>query len=155
MAQEIEHKFLICNDSWRSQVHKSIKYKQGYMVSDHKRSVRIRISDNMAWINFKSAVVGTSRNEFEYEIPLQDGIDMLKQLCQQPILEKTRYFVHHEQHLWEIDVFEGDNQGLIVAEIELNDINESFAIPDWAGQEVTHDLRYYNNSLCTTPFNKW
>ncbi len=155
MAQEIEHKFLISNDSWKSKVHKSIKYKQGYMVSDQKRSVRIRISDNMAWINFKSAVVGTSRSEFEYEIPLQDGIDMLKQLCEQPILEKTRYFVHHDQHLWEIDVFEGDNQGLIVAEIELNKIDESFTIPDWAGQEVTHDLRYYNNSLCKTPFNKW
>ncbi len=155
MAIEIEHKFLVKNNNWKKQIKYSSNYKQGYLISDSKRSVRIRISDDKAWINIKSATIGNNRQEFEYEIAFEDGLEILNTLCEKPILEKTRYFVPNKQHMWEVDVFEGDNKGLIVAEIELSTIEESFDIPDWAAKEVTDDLRYYNNNLCKKPYRKW
>ena len=126
MAEEIEHKFLLQNNDWKNDINKSTDYKQGYLISDNKRSVRIRISNNKAWLNIKSATIGTYRQEFEYEIPINEGIDILHNLCEKPIIEKTRYFVVYKQHTWEIDVFSGDNAGLIVAEIELSKIGEPF-----------------------------
>jgi len=155
MPIEIEHKFLLTNDDWQQNISKSIRYKQGYLVSDNKRSIRIRTSDNKAWLNIKSATIGTYRQEYEYEIPFNEGVEILDTLCEKPIIEKTRHFVTYKQHLWEIDVFEGDNLGLIVAEIELSKIGEKFHRPSWAGEEVTDDLRYYNNSLCSNPFKNW
>ena len=155
MAIEIEHKFLIKNDAWKNGISKSSEYKQGYLVSDSKRSIRIRISSNKAWLNIKSTTIGTHRQEYEYEIPLAEGIEILDSLCEKPLIEKTRHFVPFEQHLWEIDVFTGDNEGLIVAEIELSKTGEPFKIPDWVDKEVTHDLRYYNNNLCKNPYKYW
>lgn len=155
MADEIEHKFLIKNQQWKQNVHKSTEYKQGYMVSDKNKSVRIRISDNKAWLNIKSATIGTSRKEFEYEIPLEEGTEILYTLCERPLIEKIRHLVTYKQHIWEIDVFSGDNESLIVAEVELNSIDEHFDKPSWLGQEVTHDIRYYNNSLCKNPYKNW
>lgn len=155
MAQEIEHKFLLKNDNWKTEVCKSVHYKQGYLISDKKRSVRIRTSDNKAWLNIKSATVGTSRQEFEYEIPFEEGIEILSTLCKKPLIEKIRHFVTFKQHLWEIDVFSGDNQGLTVAEVELTVIGEHFEKPNWLGKEVTDDIRYYNNSLCKNPYKNW
>lgn len=155
MALEIEHKFLVKNNDWQKYVIKSIEYKQGYLISDNKKSVRIRTTQNKAWINIKSATIGTQRHEYEYEVPISDSLEMLDKLCEKPLIEKTRHFVSSEQHTWEIDVFKGDNQGLIVAEIELSEIGEYFHIPDWIGLEVTQDLRYYNNMLCKYPYNKW
>mgnify|MGYP000214471366 FL=1 len=155
MALEIEHKFLLKNDNWKTEVSRSVQYKQGYLISDKKRSVRIRTSDEQAWLNIKSATIGTSRQEYEYEIPYQEGLEILNTLCQKPILEKVRHFVTFEQHTWEIDVFTGDNLGLIVAEVELSKIGEYFAKPNWIGKEVTQEIRYYNNSLCKDPYKNW
>ncbi len=155
MAIEIERKFLLANENWRDFVSQSVIYKQGYLSSQPTSSIRVRISDKHAWLNIKSATIGTQRAEYEYEIPLSDAQEILNTLCLKPVIEKTRHFVTHETHLWEIDEFEGENVGLIVAEIELNSVDEIFAKPEWLGEEVTHDIRYYNNNLAREPYSKW
>ena len=155
MATEIEHKFLLANDGWRELIYQSSVYQQGYLNSDENSSVRVRISGNKSWLNIKSATIGNQRAEYEYEIPVNDATEILENLCQRPFIEKTRHLVKIAQHIWEIDEFKGDNQGLIVAEIELNQSNEFFEKPYWLGQEVTEDLRYYNNQLCKNPFSNW
>jgi adenylate cyclase len=155
MAQEIEHKFLLANDGWREYVSHSVIYKQGYLSSQATSSIRVRISDKQAWLNIKSATIGTQRSEYEYEIPLSDAHEILDSLCLKPVIEKTRHFVKHENHLWEIDEFDGENAGLIVAEIELETLGEAFAKPDWVGVEVTQDARYYNNNLAKYPYSAW
>jgi adenylate cyclase len=155
MAIEIEHKFLLANDGWREQVSHSVIYKQGYLSSQATSSIRVRISDKQAWLNIKSATIGTQRSEYEYEIPLSEAHEILDSLCLKPVIEKTRHFVTHETHLWEIDEFDGENTGLIVAEIELDALEETFAKPDWVGAEVTQDVRYYNNNLAKNPYSAW
>ncbi len=155
MAIEIEHKFLLSSDDWRKYVSHSVKYRQGYLSSQATSSIRIRISNDEAWLNIKSATVGTHRHEYEYPIPMADASEILKNLCRKPLIEKTRHFVTENNHLWEIDEFEGDNQGLIVAEIELDTIGQSFSKPLWLGREVTDDLRYYNNNLASHPYSEW
>ena len=155
MALEVEHKFLLKNADWRSEVAHSVQYKQGYLSTSPLSSVRVRISDTQAWLNIKSATVGSSRQEYEYEIPLVDADQILNELCHKPLVEKMRHFVHHGRHVWEIDEFMGENAGLIVAEIELLQIGESFEKPAWIGGEVTQDLRYYNNNLSKNPYKNW
>lgn len=155
MAIEIEHKFLLANEDWRQHIQKSVKYKQGYLSSQPTSSIRIRIADKQAWLNIKSATIGTQRLEFEYEIPLSDADEIISTLCGKPLIEKIRHFVPNEDNIWEIDEFEGDNQGLIVAEIELSIVGKNFTKPYWLGAEVTHDLRYYNNNLAVNPYKKW
>ncbi len=155
MALEIEHKFLVKNNDWQQLTTNSMQFKQGYLVSDSTKSLRVRVSDNKAWLNIKSATIGTQRHEYEYAIPLQDGLDILNTLCEKPVIEKTRHLVPFKQHTWEIDVFTGDNEGLIVAEIELSAAGENFEIPEWIGQEVTDDIRYYNNNLCKNAYKNW
>lgn len=155
MAVEIEHKFLLANDDWRENVSESVVYRQGYLSSQPTSSIRVRVSNNQAWLNIKSAVIGTQRHEYEYEIPLSDAQEILNNLCVKPLIEKTRHFVTYQNHQWEIDEFEGENAGLIVAEIELDSIDEIFAKPVWLGEEVTHDLRYYNNNLAKNPYSQW
>ncbi len=155
MPLEIEHKFLLKNDAWKTLASHSSKYRQGYLISDSKRSIRVRISEDKAWLNIKSATIGSCRQEYEYEIPITEGFEIINTLCEKPIIEKTRYFVPILQHTWEIDVFSGDNEGLIVAEIELSESNETFSIPEWVGKEVTLDRRYYNNNLCKNPYTFW
>ncbi len=156
MAVEIERKFLLKNNGWKSEVSHSECYRQGYMSQDGQlNSVRVRTTKDKAWINFKSATLGMRRLEFEYSIPIEDALQMLDQLCYQPILEKERYFVSFGQHTWEIDVFHAENSGLVVAEIELKTEIESFARPSWLGAEVTDDKRYYNVCLLRHPFKEW
>lgn len=155
MAKEIEHKFLLANDDWRKLVYKSAKYKQGYLSSQPTSSIRVRISANQAWLNIKSATIGTERLEFEYEIPYSDADEIITALCNKPLIEKIRHFVLIEDRIWEIDEFEGENKGLIIAEIELPEAGATFAKPTWLGDEVTDDLRYYNNNLNKHPYNKW
>ena len=155
MALEIEHKFLMANDTWRQQIQQSVYYKQGYLNHSPTSSIRVRISDQQAWLNIKSATIGNHRQEFEYEIPLSDAQQILDALCHKPLIEKIRHFIFIDQHTWEIDEFLGDNAGLIVAEIELSELQESFAKPAWLGREVTEDLRYYNNNLCKNPYKNW
>ena len=155
MAQEIEHKFLLSNENWREKVSHSVLYKQGYLSSQSTSSIRVRISDKQAWLNIKSATIGTQRAEYEYEIPLFDAHEILNDLCLKPVIEKTRHFVTYDNHLWEIDEFDGENAGLIVAEIELKTLNEVFSKPVWFGEEVTHVVRYYNNNLEREPYSQW
>lgn len=155
MATEIERKFLLKDSSWKESADQGTQYCQGYLVGSKAASVRVRIQGKRAFINIKSATIDISRQEYEYEIPLNDAKEMLETLCEKPLIDKTRYFVKNENHLWEIDVFSGDNEGLIVAEVELSDINENFIKPNWLGNEVSGDARYYNVSLVKHPFKDW
>jgi len=155
MAIEIEHKFLLANDEWRKHINHSVQYRQGYLSSVATSSIRIRTSDDQAWLNIKSATIGTHRHEYEYEIPLADADEILNNLCKKPLIEKTRHFVVDDGNVWEIDEFDGDNKGLCIAEIELTEIGKDFAKPLWLGAEVTDDVRYYNNNLAVHPYSQW
>ena len=155
MATEIERKFLLNDSSWKNLSDEGTAYSQGYLVGSKHASVRVRIQGKRAFLNIKSATIDITRQEFEYEIPLDEASEMLETLCEKPLISKTRYHLKNENHLWEIDVFEGDNKGLIVAEIELSDKDESFNKPEWLGTEVSDDARYYNVSLVKHPFKDW
>jgi len=155
MPVEIERKFLLANDDWRNQVVRSSRIRQGYMGNVDKASVRIRVQGARANINIKSATLEMRRMEYEYEIPLGEAEEMLDQLCNTPQIDKTRFIVEQGKHIWEIDEFYGDNEGLLVAEIELATEGEVFDKPQWLGEEVTNDPRYYNVNLIKNPFSRW
>ena len=160
MAIEIERKFLVLNDSWRAAADAGVQLKQGYLsrvtgADAVRSSVRVRTEGIRAFLNIKSAALGIRRQEYEYALPLADAEEMLETLCISAVVEKTRYHVRVDAHVWEIDVFAGANAGLIVAEIELNDEDESFARPDWLGAEVSADPRYYNVCLAERPYCSW
>jgi adenylate cyclase len=155
MATEIEHKFLIRDDRWRQQVERSAPMRQGYLTSDARCSVRVRVAGDQGFLNIKSGTLGIQRSEYEYPIPLAEAEEILDTLCEKPLLEKTRHYLHFGGRLWEIDEFAGDNTGLIVAEVELSRPDEPFARPDWLGEDVSHDIRYYNSQLARHPYNTW
>ncbi len=158
MGIEIERKFLLKNDDWKQQISQTYIIKQGYLQSgldpSQKSSVRIRISNKEANINIKSVDLKMVRQEFEYNIPLHDAEQIMNTLCGE-VISKTRHHVSYGEHLWEVDVFDGDNLGLQMAEIELKHIDETFKIPDWIGDEVTEDERYYNIYLLRQPYRLW
>ena len=153
MGIEIERKFLVNNDSWRDQVSARFACKQGYLVGDVKRTVRVRIMGEQGYLTVKGATEGCSRVEFEYEIDLSDASSMLL-LCE-TVVEKTRYLIKYGGMTWELDVFEGENAGLIMAEIELESESQPIELPAWVGKEVTDDSRYYNTCLAKHPFREW
>lgn len=155
MATEIERKYLVKNDSWRGSVEKSVTICQGYLAGSATSSVRVRIEDDQANLNIKSATLGIHRLEYEYNIPVAEAREMLDKLCDGPLIEKTRHHVPAGSHVWEVDVFAGDNAGLVVAEVELADESEQVALPDWVGEEVSGDPRYYNVRLSTHPYKDW
>ena len=155
LATEIERKYLVRDDSWRAHARAEVRYQQGYLANTEQCSVRVRIGGGEAFVNVKGRTVGASRLEFEYPVPVEDARVMLRELCLPSLIEKTRYLVAHGDREWEVDVFEGDNAGLVVAEIELGDEAEAVALPSWAGEEVTDDVRYYNSNLAVTPYNRW
>lgn len=155
MAKEIERKFLVINDNWRKDVIRSNHYIQGYFTTNASCSIRVRISGDKADLNIKSATLGITRTEYEYPLPPEDAKEMLEHLCNKPLLEKTRHYVPYHDHEWEIDVFSGENEGLIVAEIELDSTDEKFSLPGWVGKEVSDDPRYYNVCLVTRPYKNW
>lgn len=155
MAIEIERKYLVINDEWRVHVQRSVTFHQGYLSNNKEASVRIRIEGEQANINVKGMVVGLQRPEYEYAIPLTDAKEMLNQLCAKPQIEKTRHYVSVDGKTWEVDEFHSDNQGLIVAEIELNAVDEIFTQPNWAGKEVSGIERYYNVNLTKYPYQQW
>lgn len=155
MAIEIEKKFLLANDDWRKFVSRSSRYVQGYMGSNRNCSIRVRIEDDEAHLNIKSATLGITRKEYDYVIPVSDAHEILATLCDKPLIEKTRYYVEHQDHTWEIDVFSGENEGLVVAEVELEDADEEISLPDWAGADVSDDPRYYNVCLISNPYKTW
>ncbi len=152
MAKEIERKFLV-KDSWQPQS-EGIKIAQGYLSTVPERTVRVRIKGDKGYLTIKGKNQGISRAEFEYEIPVQDAEELL-QLAEQPILVKTRYLEKQGDFTWEVDVFAGENQGLVVAEIELPAEDAEFSRPAWLGQEVSGDVRYYNANLIKCPFSLW
>jgi adenylate cyclase len=154
IAIEIERKFLLASDDWRAQVSASEYLAQGYLGGT-RSSVRVRVGGARAWLNIKSMTLGSSRLEFEYEIPLADAEIMLRELAEGPVVSKTRHHAHVGAHLFEIDEFDGDNAGLVVAEVELGDADEVFERPPWLGREVTDDSRYYNVNLARSPFRSW
>lgn len=155
MAIEIERKFLLRNDSWQTSADDGVLIRQGYLAGSEKSSIRVRIADDKANINIKSATLDITRQEYEYPIPIAEANELLDTLCEGPLIEKNRYHVKHGTHLWEIDIFSGDNQGLVVAEVELGNVNEDFEKPDWLGEEVSDDPRYYNVCLVKHPFKDW
>jgi len=155
MGIEIERKFLVTNDSWREAAGPGMPIKQGYLVGGKDASVRVRLQGETANLNIKSATLGVRRQEFEYAIPVADAEVLLRTLCHRPIIEKMRYLVPYANKQWEVDVFEGDNAGLIVAELELKDETERYEPPPWLGEEVSHDPRYYNTCLSQHPFKDW
>lgn len=155
MATEIEHKFLLVSDAWRETVERAERMTQGYLLAQPKSSVRLRVVGDQAKLNIKGATVGTSRSEYEYDVPVSDAEEMLANLAEGPLIDKTRHYVPYGQHLWEIDEFHGDNQGLVVAEIELNAVDEAFEKPKWVGEDVSHDVRYYNTMLAKNPYKNW
>lgn len=153
MSVEIERKFLVKNDAWKSAVHESLDCKQGYIISDAKKTVRVRVMGQQGFLTVKGATSGISRMEFEYEIDLPDAQYMLM-LCDH-VLEKTRHFIRHNGLIWELDEFHGLNAGLVMAELELESEEQRFDLPEWAGEEVSDDERYFNGCLSKHPYTTW
>ena len=154
MGIEIERKFLPASDGWKGLGQPTLM-RQGYLVADPVRTVRVRIEGERAVITIKSKPTFATRGEWEYEIPVPDAAELLERLCEQPLVEKIRHRIDYQGHTWEVDEFLGENAGLVVAEIELGSEDEAFEKPVWIGQEVTGDARYYNSSLIRLPYSKW
>ena len=154
MALEIERKFLLKDDGWRAIASLGHVIKQGYLNSTKARTVRVRLMDGQGFLTIKGQNIGTVRQEFEYNIPETDALALLR-LCEQPIVEKTRYHVQCKGHLWEVDIFEGVNAGLEMVEVELEAVDQYLELPEWVGEEVSHNPRYYNSNLIAHPFSDW
>ena len=154
MNLEIERKFLVRDMRWKA-IGQGVSLRQGYLSSHPDRIVRVRIEGDAAVMTIKGRTVGATRGEWEYPIPLDDARVFLDRLCEKPIIEKTRYRIPFQGMVWEVDEFHGDNAGLVVAEIELTSEDQSFDKPDWIGEEVTHDSRYFNANLLRHPFSNW
>lgn len=155
MSQEIERKFLIKGE-YKSQVYSQSRIVQGYICGARGRTVRIRIRDGKGYLTIKGAsnASGTSRYEWEREIPLNEAEELMK-ICEPGVIDKTRYLVRSGKHVFEIDEFYGENEGLVVAEVELASEDEAFEKPGFIGQEVTGDIRYYNSQLMLHPYKSW
>ena len=154
MGKEIERKFLLKTNKWKLKAEGRTRIKQGYLNTHKERTVRVRVRGNKAFLTIKGKTVGATRLEYEYPIPVAHALDLLE-LCERPIIEKARYLVKIGKLTWEVDVFSGDNEGLALAEIELEREDQKISIPRWIGKEVTGDPRYYNSSLVKTPFKDW
>lgn len=156
MPKEIERKFTIDTNQFDRPAN-GIRIKQGYlpMAEDTQTVARVRVKGDKGYLTVKGKNVGATRPEFEYGIPLSDAEEMLSNLCQRPIIEKERFEIQVDDHLWEVDIFFGDNEGLVIAEVELSSEEETFERPPWVLDEVTEDARYYNSNLMTHPFKDW
>ncbi len=154
MGTEIERKFLLTGDAWR-ELGEGVHYRQGYLNSIKERTVRVRTINEKGFLTIKGITVGATRVEYEYEIPKDECTAMLDDLAEKPIIDKSRYKVDYEGFTWEIDEFFGENKGLIVAEIELESEDQKFEKPEWIGEEVTGDPRYFNSNLINHPYTKW
>ncbi|GAL81183.1 hypothetical protein JCM19274_3927 [Algibacter lectus] len=153
---EIERKFLVKSEAFKKEAFKQTRISQGFLNTDKARTVRVRLKGKQGFITIKgaSSKSGLSRFEWEKEIPKQEA-EALLELCEPSIIDKTRYEIKQGQHIYEVDEFYGDNSGLIVAEIELNTETETYIKPDWLGNEVTGDVKYYNSQLSKHPFKSW
>ncbi len=155
MSVEIERKFLVEGDTWRSQVASESHIMQGYLASSPEVTVRVRVKGNQAFLTIKGESRGVARSEYEYSIPVVDAEEMLRDLAVLPPIDKVRHRIPLGGHVWELDVFAGENAGLVMAEIELSSEDEDFDLPDWAGQEVSDDQRYFNVNLAKNPYRRW
>jgi adenylate cyclase len=153
VGQEIERKFLVDVARWRP-ADAGVAFRQGYLNSQPERTVRVRLEGDAGKLTIKGATSGVSRLELEYAIPRADAEQLLA-LCERPLIEKVRHTEEHAGKTWEIDVFGGENEGLVVAELELASEDEPFEQPPWAIREVSHDPRYYNASLVRAPYKTW
>jgi len=153
MALEIERKFLVKEGVWRNE--QGTKYRQGYLNSYKERTVRVRIIDDKGYLTVKGISRGAVRVEYEYEIPRTEAEAMLNDLCEKPLIEKIRYKIEYKGLIWEVDEFFGENLGLILAEVELESEDQKFVKPEWIGEEVTEDPKYFNANLIHHPFSKW
>lgn len=151
MAIEIERKFLVRGNGWKNQAVGQV-YRQGYMSTEDGITLRARVVGDQGYLTIKGPSFGNSRAEYEYEIPLEDAEEMLNSLCSSGLIEKIRYKVHHGELVWEVDEFVQDNEGLIVAEVELDDENQKVELPEWIGEEVSQDYRYSNSNLSKNPW---
>lgn len=154
MGTEIERKFLIKGNDWKKNS-KAVLFRQGYLSTVKERTVRVRTIDNKGFLTIKGITVGATRAEYEYEISVSDANEMLDSLCEKPIIEKTRTKIEYKGLIWEVDEFFGENEGLVVAEVELVSEDQEPAIPEWIGEEVTGDPRYFNSNLIKNPFKNW
>lgn len=154
MGIEIERKYLIASEDWR-ELAEGIDYRQGYLSTVKERTVRVRTVGDKGFLTIKGISTGASRIEYEYEVPVDDAHEMLDELCERPLIEKRRSKVSYAGLNWEIDEFFGENVGLIVAEVELEDEDQAIDLPSWIGEEVTGDPRYFNSSLVSNPFSTW
>ncbi len=154
MSREIERKFLVVSDAWRAHA-EGVRIRQGYLSSRPEATVRVRVMGEKAFLTVKGLTRGVERLEFEYEIPKADAEAMLESIAERPILQKTRWRVEDEGCLWEIDEFEGENAGLVVAEIELPSADAAFPRPAWLGREVSSEARYFNSNLLARPWSAW
>ena len=154
MAKEIERKFLVKGDTWRKDA-SGVYYRQGYLLKNNKISVRVRVTDKHGYLTIKTWVSGITRLEYEYPIPLVDAEELLDKLCEKPIIEKTRYSVQYRGMVWEVDEFQGENKGLMLAEVEIKDENQTIDLPSWVGREVSDSAKFYNANLVKYPFNTW
>ena len=155
MAKEIERKFLVDSQALKPLLRQGITIKQGYIPTSNAVTVRVRIKNEKAFLTIKGKTTGISRSEYEYPIPLDDGEAMLGSLCHQQQIIKTRYEIVHDGTLWEVDVFEGQNQGLVIAEVELKNENQSITLPSWVTREVSAESKYYNVNLMQHPYCQW
>ncbi len=171
MGKEIERKYLVRSDLFKPMATRVTYYRQGYIPTVNGMTVRVRIAGDIGYVTFKDHAIGFTRHEFEYEIPKEDAIQMLDLMCEKPQIEKHRYVVPATQPSassassdvssdttelkWEVDVFHGDNEGLVIAEIEVPSEETQFDLPAWIGEEVTGDKKYYNSHLCFKPFKTW
>ncbi len=155
MPKEIEKKFLVIDNSWENYVVGKILLKQAYIAITEDCIVRVRLSDKKAWLTVKGKQIGFTRTEFEYEIPLREGIELLKEFSPEKQIIKTRFFLECKGNEWIVDVFDGNNEGLVIAEIELRSEKSKFFMPEWLGEDVTTDFKYTNLHLVEHPFNKW
>jgi CYTH domain-containing protein len=153
MALEIERKFLVKDGAWRNE--QGTKYRQGYLNTDEERTVRVRTMDDKGYLTVKGVPRGAVRMEYEYEIPKVEAEAMLDDLCEKPLIEKIRCKIEHKGLVWEVDEFLGENSGLIVAEVELESEDQEFVKPEWIGEEVTGDPKYFNANLIHYPYNRW
>ncbi len=154
MGVEIEKKFLLAGNDWK-ELAEGTSYRQGYLSSVKERTVRVRTIRDKGFLTIKGISVGATRLEYEYEIPFEEANELLNELCEKPLIEKNRYKVNLGEHTWEIDEFFGENEGLVVAEIELESEKQQFIKPPWVGEEVTGDPRYFNSNLINNPFKRW
>lgn len=154
MACEIERKFLPANEGWRG-LAEPVVIRQGYLCTGGPCAVRVRIAGQTAFLTLKAARSGLCRQEFEYSLPVQEARTILDSLALRPLIEKLRYRIPFAGLTWEVDEFQGDNQGLVIIEVELEHENQPFERPPWVGEEVSHDQRYYNVSLVSNPFRNW